>query len=42
MLNDDKDVHENYDIAIWVDTPFFANALEGMFNSNWNKLSKVI
>lgn len=33
MTNDDKTVHESYDTAIWVNTPFFAKSLESMFNS---------
>jgi len=41
MISDDKEVHEDYDIAIWASTPFFASAMENLFNSNWEKLSKV-
>ncbi len=41
MTSDDKDVHESYDIGIWVSTPFFAGALENLFNLNWGKLSKA-
>ena len=41
MVNHDKDVHDSYDIGIWVNSPFFANALESMFNLNWNKLEVV-
>ena len=37
MMNDDK-VHESYDIGIWVDTSYFASALEQMFNLTWNSL----
>lgn len=33
MISDDKNVHESYDTAIWVNTPFFAKSLECMFNS---------
>ena len=36
MMMDDDKVHENYDIGIWVDTPYFASALEQMFNLTWN------
>jgi len=35
MIMDDKEVHPTYDVGIWVNTPFFANALEGMFNLAW-------
>ena len=38
MVLDDKDVHPTYDIGVWVNTPFFASALEGMFNSAWGGL----
>ncbi len=34
MVIDDSKVHETYDTAIWVNTPFFASALENMFNVN--------
>lgn len=40
MVMDDKEVHESYDIGIWANTPFFATALENMFNLAWNGLSK--
>ncbi|MBI2670765.1 TrmB family transcriptional regulator [Candidatus Woesearchaeota archaeon] len=38
MLMDDKEVHPTYDIGIWVNTPFFANALENLFNQTWREL----
>ena len=38
MVLDDKDVHPTYDIGIWVNTPFFASALEEMFNSKWDSM----
>jgi len=38
MMMDDDKVHENYDIGIWVDTNYFASALEQMFNLTWNGL----
>jgi len=37
MLND-KDVHESYDIGVWVNTEFFASALQNMFNNTWKSL----
>lgn len=36
-VTNDKDMHENYDIAIWANTPFFANTLESLFNVAWSK-----
>lgn len=41
MVVDDKNVHPSYDIGIWLNTPFFANALEGMFETSWNGLEKA-
>jgi sugar-specific transcriptional regulator TrmB len=38
MVLDDKDVHPTYDVGIWVNTPFFASALQGMFDSNWKNM----
>jgi sugar-specific transcriptional regulator TrmB len=35
-VSDDKDVHENYDTAVWVNTPFFTKAMIKMFNNTWN------
>lgn len=36
MTLDDKDVHPSYDIGVWVKTPYFASAMDTMFNSLWN------
>lgn len=41
MVLDDKEVHESYDTGIWVNTPFFASALDSLFNQNWSKLESV-
>jgi len=38
MVMDDQEVHPTYDVGIWVNTPFFANALEGMFNTAWKTM----
>ena len=40
MLMDDKDVHPTYDVGIWVNTMFFASALENMFDAKWKNLNK--
>lgn len=37
MVMDDKDVHPTYDLGIWVNAPYFAGALENMFELVWNK-----
>ena len=39
MVTDDK-MNED-DNAIWVQTPFFASALESMFNDIWQKLPEI-
>jgi len=41
MLLDDKEVHANYDISIWVNTSFFANFIKDFFDLQW-KLMKTI
>jgi len=38
MVLDDKEVHPTYDVGIWVNTPFFAQAMETMFESNWGNM----
>ena len=38
MINNDKEIHESYDVGIWVNTPFFASALESLFNISWKRL----
>jgi len=38
MVLDDKDVHPTYDVGIWVNTPFFAKALEGLFDLSWKNM----
>jgi len=35
MLLDDQEVHPTYDVGIWVDTPFFAKAMESLFDTAW-------
>lgn len=35
MLNDDSDVHEAYDIGVWVNSPFFANSVGSLVNASW-------
>ncbi len=37
ILNDDE-VHPSYDVGIWINSPFFAGALNGMFNSCWKNM----
>lgn len=41
MVLDDEKVHPNYDVAIWLSTEFFANAMEQLFESAWKTFKKV-
>lgn len=41
MVLDDKSVHPNYDVAVWLSTEFFASALEQMFDLAWNDFKKI-
>ena len=42
MVMDDADVHPTYDIGIWINTPFFASALEEMFELAWREMKKKV
>src|SRR3989338_4414364 len=42
MVMDDKEVHPTYDVGIWVNTPFFASALEAFFEPAWKELSQPL
>ena len=37
MALNDKDVHPTYDLGVWVKTPYFATAMDQMFDHMWNK-----
>lgn len=37
MALNDKEVHPTYDLGIWVKTPYFAAAMDGMFETLWEK-----
>ena len=41
MLLDDEKFHPNYDIGVWVNTEFFAQALEQMFELAWKDMKAV-
>ncbi len=41
MVLDDKEVHPTYDIGVWVNTPFFASALDGLFDVAWKNMKPV-
>ncbi len=35
MIMHDDEVHPTYDVGIWINTPYFASALNSMFDQNW-------
>ncbi len=41
MLLDDEKFHPNYDIGIWINTDFFAQALEQLFELAWNEMKQI-
>ena len=41
MLLDDEKFHQNYDIGIWINTEFFAQALEQMFELAWKDMGQI-
>ncbi|GBE20657.1 MAG TPA: TrmB family transcriptional regulator [Candidatus Pacearchaeota archaeon] len=41
MLLDDEKFHPNYDIGVWINTDFFASALEQMFELAWKEMKSV-
>lgn len=41
MVLDDADVHPTYDVGVWVNTPFFAKALDGLFDTAWKTMKPV-
>ncbi len=41
MLLDDSTVHPNYDVAVWISTEFFAQAMEQMFELAWNNFTPM-
>jgi sugar-specific transcriptional regulator TrmB len=41
MLMDDEKVHPSYDTGVWLNTDFFAPALEQLFERVWNEMGSV-
>jgi sugar-specific transcriptional regulator TrmB len=37
FITNDKDVHSSYDVAVWIETSFFAESLKGFFEMVWKK-----
>jgi len=38
MVLDDEEVHPNYDTAIWISSPFLAQAMDCVFDESWKKM----
>ncbi len=41
MLLDDEKFHPNYDTGVWINTEFFASALEQLFELAWKDMKQV-
>lgn len=41
MTLHDKDIYPAYDIGVWVNTPFFAQALQQLFEIAWNDFDRL-
>ena len=41
MIMDDSEVHPTYDIGIWINTPFFSQAIENLFEIAWKGMKEV-
>jgi sugar-specific transcriptional regulator TrmB len=41
MLLDDEKFHPNYDIGIWVNTEYFSQALDALFDLAWMEMKVV-
>ena len=41
MLLDDEKFHPNYDIGVWINTQFFAEALEQLFELAWLEMKDI-
>ena len=41
MLLNDEEVHPTYDVGIWVNSPFYGQIMESMFNQTWKGMKTV-
>lgn len=41
MVMDDTQIHPTYDVGIWVNTPFFTQALQNLFDIAWKEMKPV-
>ena len=38
MILNDEEVHPSFDVGVWVNAPFFAGALDSLFNIAWKEM----
>ncbi len=41
MILDDEEVHPNYDVGVWVNSPFFASAMNQIFSTSWQAMEPL-
>jgi len=41
LLLDDKEVHPNYDVGVWINSPILANTIEQLFAASWEKMTPL-
>ena len=41
MTLNDKDIYPAYDIGVWVNTPFFSQALQQLFEIAWRNMKQI-
>jgi len=41
MLLNDENVHPNYDVGVWINTEFFAQTLENLFELAWKDMKPI-
>ena len=41
MLLDDEKFHPNYDVGVWINTEFFSQTLEQLFDLAWKDMKTV-
>ena len=41
MVLHDEEIHPTYDVGIWVNTPYFASAMENMFDNSWKNMQEA-
>jgi sugar-specific transcriptional regulator TrmB len=42
MVLDDSQIHPSYDVGIWVNTPYFTQALESLFELAWKEMKTLV